>query len=249
MDYEQLRKNDVVAAIQPQQNILYSKIDFTDMITSTNPSDIVILNLNLNQMIDHTLPKIDRCCKLKGEEIQYDGIDNIQRIDCNISQKEFFEEYVYKRDVVMLKGCQNEWMAKNWTIENLFDRYQSLKSKPWDSYFQKTVKGSIHEQHLNTQSVKFAFNNGYLIKVFKKLQKDAKGWTEDKDEAMELMLDLFDDYSFPKPLPEDEFYDFHVDTNQAYLLLSTEGTGKTVALIVQIMIVLLIRSPSSMAIS
>ena len=124
MDYEQLRKNDVVAAIQPQQNILYSKIDFTDMITSTNPSDIVILNLNLNQMIDHTLPKIDRCCKLNGGEVKYDGIDNIQRIDCNIPKNEFLEKYVNGREAVLMKGCQNEWMARNWTIENLLDRYR-----------------------------------------------------------------------------------------------------------------------------
>ena len=182
-------------------------------------------------MIDHTLPKIDRCCKLNGGEVKYDGIDNIQRIDCNISQKEFLEKYVNKREVVLMKGCQNEWKAKNWTIENLFDRYQSLKSNPWDSYFQKTVEGPIHEKHLNTQSVKFAFDNGYLIKVFKKLQKDAKGWTEDKDEAKELMLDLFDDYSFPKPMPDDEFYNFHVDTNQAYLLLATAETGILIDLI------------------
>ena len=228
LDYEQLRKNDVVA-IQPQENTIYSKVDFTDIVTSTNPADVIILNLNLNQMIDHTLPKINQCCKLNGaREVKYDGIDNIQRIDCNISQNEFLEKYVNEREVVMMKGCQNEWMAKNWTIANLFDRYQSLKSNPWDSYFQKTAEGPIHEKHLNTQSVKFAFNNGYLIKVFKKLQKDAKGWTENKDEAKELMLDLFDDYSFPKPMPEDEFYDFHVDTNQAYLLLATAGTGKLV---------------------
>ena len=42
----------------------------------------------------------------------------------------------------------------------------------------------------------------------------------------EDMLDLFDEYSLPKPMPEDEFYNFHVDTNQAYLLLATAGTGK-----------------------
>ena len=62
-NYEELTKNNVVA-IQPQQNTIFSNIDFTDIVSSTNPADIIILNLNLNHMIDHTLPKIDRCCKL-----------------------------------------------------------------------------------------------------------------------------------------------------------------------------------------
>ena len=233
LDYEQLRKNDVVAAIQPQQNILYSKIDFTDMITSTNPSDIVILNLNLNQMIDHTLPKIDRCCKLNSEEIHYDGNDNIQRIDCNMSQKEFLEKYINKREAVVMKGCQNEWMARNWTIENLLDRYR-LFEEPWDSYFQKNIEWPIESKHLNSESVKFAINNGYLVKVFQKLWKDNKGWTEDDNRAKELMLDLFDEYSFPKPMPEDEFTKFNVAPNMAYLMLATAGTGTYVKSIMEL---------------
>ena len=58
-----------------------------------------------------------------------------------------------------------------------------------------------------------------------KLWKDNKGWTEDDDRAKELMLDLFDEYSFPKPMPEDEFTKFNVAPNMAYLMLATAGTG------------------------
>ena len=38
-------------------------------------------------------------------------------------------------------------------------------------------------------------------------------------------LELLDEYEFPEPMPEDKIYDYHVDTNQAYLMLATEGTG------------------------
>ena len=34
-----------------------------------------------------------------------------------------------------------------------------------------------------------------------------------------------EEYAFPQPMPEDKFYDYHVDTNQAYLMLATDGTG------------------------
>ena len=123
MDYDQLRKTNVVA-IQPEQNTIFSKIDFADIVPSTNPAETVILNLNQAQMIDHTFPKIDRCCKLNHGKVKYDGIDNIQRIDCNIPKNEFLEKYVNGREAVLMKGCQNEWMARNWTIENLLDRYR-----------------------------------------------------------------------------------------------------------------------------
>ena len=148
MNYEELKINGAVA-IQPKKNIIYSKIDFADIVTSTNPADdVVILNLNLNHLISHTLPKIDRCCKLNGGEVKYDGIDNIQRIDCNIPKNEFLEKYVNGREAVLMKGCQNEWMARNWTIENLLDRYNHIKINQkkkfvflWNSAFQKTQEG------------------------------------------------------------------------------------------------------------
>ena len=38
-------------------------------------------------------------------------------------------------------------------------------------------------------------------------------------------LELLEEYAFPQPMPEDKFYDYHVDTNQAYLMLATEETG------------------------
>ena len=107
----------------------FSKIDFADIVSSSDPTDVVILNLNLNQMIHHTFPKIDQCCKLNGGKVKYDGIDNIKRIDCNMSQKEFFEKYINEREPVMMKGCQNEWKAGNWTIGNLLDRYRSFTKK------------------------------------------------------------------------------------------------------------------------
>ena len=119
--YEQLRKNDVVA-IQPQGNRIYSRLDFTDILPSTNSDDVVILNLNLNHLISHTLPKIDRCCKLKNGEVKYDGFDNIDRISCNISKKAFFKRYINERKAVVMKNCQTEWMAKNWTI-NFIDMH------------------------------------------------------------------------------------------------------------------------------
>ena len=51
------------------------------------------------------------------------------------------------------------------------------------------------------------------------------GWIHGKKALKIFGLDLLDEYAFPHPMPEDKFYDYHVDTNQAYLMLATEGTG------------------------
>ena len=42
---------------------------------------------------------------------------------------------------------------------------------------------------------------------------------------MTFGLDLLEEYAFPQPMPEDTFYDYHIDHNLASLILATEGTG------------------------
>ena len=55
-------------------------------------------------MITHTFPEIDRCCKLNGRRVQFDGIDQIDRIDCDIPKEEFLENYIRKREPIMMTG-------------------------------------------------------------------------------------------------------------------------------------------------
>ena len=102
--------------------VAYSKIDFADLINSNNSENSIELNIEKSHMITHTFPKIDLCCKvngLNGKNIEYDDIDNLERIQCDISKNEFIEKYVNKRKIVMMIGCQDSWKAKNWTIEYL----------------------------------------------------------------------------------------------------------------------------------
>ena len=41
------------------------------------------------------------------------------------------------------------------------------------------------------------------------------------------MLDLLEEYTFPKPMPEDAFAKYHIDSDEAYLMLATVGTGNS----------------------
>ena len=74
--------------------------------------------------------------------------------------------------------------------------------------------------------MKKLINNGYLVKVFKNLPKGELGWWRyGETEYEQYMLELMEEYTFPKPMPEDIFEKYHVDSDQSYLMLATAGTG------------------------
>ena len=43
--------------------------------------------------------------------------------------------------------------------------------------------------------------------------------------SFQYMIELMEEYTFPKPMPEDVFNKYHVDVDPAYLMLSTAETG------------------------
>ena len=96
-------------------------------------SGIILLrtrNVDLGK-IEHTLSKIDRCCKSYGEnldsrKLEFDQKDAIPRISCNISKKLFFKNYVKRRQMVILKGCHETWKAKNWTFKGIKQIYNKI---------------------------------------------------------------------------------------------------------------------------
>ena len=129
-----------------------------------------------------------------------------------------------------ITSCQTHWKANNWTIQNLLDRYHSgikmnKSSTTWKTSIQKVKDGEIKIRYLTSNEVKNAINSGYYVKIIQKLIKSSKGWVDEEYEIKYWKLDLFDEYSFPMPMPDDEFLSYHVDSNQAYLMLATSGTG------------------------
>ena len=225
-------KNNNIAGIRLKQMLAYSKIDFADFIPSNESDDTIILNLGNSHNIHHTFPNIDRCCKLIEKNVKFDGIDNMDRINCDMSQDEFTETYVHKREAVMMVGCQDKWKAKNWTIENLLNRYNYIQHNQdlisytsWPSAFQENHKTKTNYRELNSNEVKWLINNGHFVRIFKKLPKGEIGWIYGETEYNQYMLELMDEYTFPKPMPEDIFQKYHLESDQAYLMLATAETG------------------------
>ena len=191
IDNDKLTELDIVA-FQPQLEIAFSKIDFEDFVVSNDSADVMILNLNLKNMIDHTFPKIDRCCKLKDRRIEYDGIDNMKRIDCDVSKEEFSAKYVNRREAIIMKGCQTKWKAKNWTIENLLNRYNNISLDdntlyhfPWELLYQENIDGSFKEGKFTSSLVKDLIKAGFFVKIVQKLPKKLKGMDVQKISLLE----------------------------------------------------------------
>ena len=125
-------KLDIVAVVKDKHSLrLFSQIDFADFEHTENKHNSVVLNLHFPSKIFHSFPPIDRCCKSNGKSSEFDRIDNMQRISCDITKDIFKREYVEKRKPVLLTGCQENWQAKNWTFGNLFSRYVSKWPLTW----------------------------------------------------------------------------------------------------------------------
>ena len=203
---------------------IYSKIDFQDLeidgAFKNHQESGIILNLRLAENIKHTFPPINRCCRSIGKRIKFDGIDTMERIFCNISSEVFQKEYVDKRKPVILTGCQKEWKAKNWTFGSLLGRYVSK----WPlSYYIDETKDCYAGQLSGTQIYHLMKHKVYF-KSFTQLPK-SRMEQMDKSEKEFYKLDLLDEFAYPSPFPRDELEEMNLDTNQAYVMLSSDKTG------------------------
>ena len=76
---------------------------------------------NKKGSVSHSPTLIDRCCKRFMVETNISSInDGIPRAPCNMTKEEFYLQYIRKRKAVILRGCQKNWRARNWTFEGTF---------------------------------------------------------------------------------------------------------------------------------
>lgn len=213
-----------IVAKEMRSGKFYSEIDFNDLEINENFDGDqecgFIINLRMTEKIKHTLLPIDRCCQSNGKRIKFDGIDDMERIQCNISTKDFQDEYVNKRKPVILTGCQESWKARNWTFGNLLGRYVS--KWPLSYYFDE--KEDCYTGHLSGPQMYHLIKNKVYFKSFTQLPKSRMVKMDDGEKEY-YKLDLLDEYSFPTPFPKDEFEQMNEDSNQAYIMLSSSETG------------------------
>ena len=153
-------------------NQTFSKVDFYDFKSSSNPDDKIMINLQMKNKIYHTFPKIDRCCKPKGNILKFDGIDNMDRIFCNITKANFKKDYIDRRKPVVLLGCQEDWKAKHWSFKGLINRFSDMK---WPGSFYFKEKGSCLAKKNDKDQILRLLNNKAKMKIFARIPKYLKG--------------------------------------------------------------------------
>ena len=212
-------RNSIVSMDTASQTY-FSSIDFADLKMSNNTDHKVIIYLTLNHKVFHTVTTIDQCCVFNKKSIEYDGIDNLNRISCKIPSKKFKNDYVNKRQIVMLTDCQDNWQARNWTFSKLLNRYPASE---WTTVYNVDEDQECKSGDLKGKRILDLIGKGYYVRVFHQLNKSLKGWQRHE---RSLKLDLLDEYSHPEPFPKDIFGDIYADSDQAYVMLATNGTGR-----------------------
>ena len=204
---------------------IYSKIDFKDLehvdAYKSNSDSGVTLNLIMKDKISHTFPPVDRCCRSDGKGLRFDGIDNMVRIHCNVSSNFFQNEYVNKRKLVILTGCQEGWKSRKWTFGNLLGRYISK----WPVSYYHNEKEDCYSGNLSGPQIYQLMKNKTFFKSFVQLPRSKLADLDDS-EMEYYKLDLLDEYALPTPFPRDESEKINVPNDQNYVMLSSAETGR-----------------------
>ena len=111
-----------------KRNVEFTHIDFANIKQSDDKFIILKIRNIKDEMIIYSTKEINRCCKNLNvektsfkENISYIK-DNIPRVSCEMNKKLFWDSYIQKRIPVMMKGCQESWLAKKWTFRGNFSR-------------------------------------------------------------------------------------------------------------------------------
>ena len=105
-------------------------------------------------------------------------------------------------------------------------RYPAELNIQWNTLGQDPVTNETFVRRIPGQSILSLLKNGYLLKVFEKLNTKPKRQQMSKRMYLMKKMDIFKDYSYPTPFPRDKFLKLPDGSpNQAYLMLGTKGTG------------------------
>ena len=82
-------------------------------------------------------------------------------------------------------------------------------------------------KHITGDTILSLRKKNYSVKVFERLHTRRKREKMSKIMSLMYKMDIFKDYSYPKPFPADKFTKLpHGSPDQAYLILGTTGTGR-----------------------
>ena len=110
----------------------------------------------------------------------------------------------------------------------LLQRYPPDLDEGWRSTVKDPLTNVTYHRTVKGSDLADLYDQNCTIKVFHILETSKKRKSMSKRKALQLKMDLFDDYSYPKPFPKDMFLRLpNGSPDQAYLVLGQKGTGRT----------------------
>mmetsp|Transcript_14596 Transcript_14596/g.30708 ORF Transcript_14596/g.30708 Transcript_14596/m.30708 type:complete len:780 (+) Transcript_14596:290-2629(+) len=171
-------------------------------------------SLSYSEIVSVEHPFKSCCTKTEIPTIeQIQAVDTLERISCDISRKDFFENYEKRRKPVMLVGCNKDWKAQDrWSYEKLIPRFDN--SSTWRATIgnNEKLKEDVAWSDIASSMVQ---NSPFYI--FDQL---------DHKEGKKLE----EDYEWPGPIQGGDLYgslnDFPEDYgSKRWFCVGTGGTG------------------------
>ena len=109
----------------------------------------------------------------------------------------------------------------------ILSRYPPELNITWTTVAKDHMTNVTFFKHITGDAILSLLKRNYSVKVFERLHTRRK--REEMSKRMSLIhkMDIFKDYSYPKPFPADKFTNLpHGSPDQAYLILGTRGTGR-----------------------
>ena len=108
----------------------------------------------------------------------------------------------------------------------LLSRYPTELNVEWNAVGKHPVTNETFMKYMAGPNILSLVKRNCSLKVFEKLRTTLKRRYMSKRMSLMHKLDIFKEYSYPNPFPRDKFLKLPFGSpDQAYLMLSTKGTG------------------------
>ena len=108
----------------------------------------------------------------------------------------------------------------------LLRRYPNDLNITWTTVGKAQITNERFLLRLTGNEILSLLKEDYSLKIFEKLNSRLRRTRMSKRMSLKLKMDIFEDFSFPKPFPVDKFLRLHNGPlDQAYVILGTAATG------------------------
>ena len=109
---------------------------------------------------------------------------------------------------------------------DLLKRYPPELNITWNTVGKDPITNERFLSRLTGNEILLRLEKDYSLKIFEKLNSRLRRTRMSKRMSLKLKMDIFEDFSFPRPFPVDKFLrlpDGPIDN--AYVILGTTATG------------------------